>query len=93
MISTHRAAMCVLLLLPLAVQAQQSRPSPDPADANVPVPPLVYASVTSSHRQVALDDQATPDKAWRAANDALAGESAHAGHESAPAPADHSKHH
>lgn len=74
------AAIGALLVLPMQAHAQQSRPLPDPADPTVAVPPTVYESVVSSPAPAAPDGQATPDKIWRAANDAVAGMPSHAGH-------------
>lgn len=76
------AAIGALQALPLCAQAQQSCPQADPADPSVAVPPIVYESVVAGSPRAPQDTQLTPDKAWRAANDALAGVSAHAGHSS-----------
>jgi len=51
---------------PFAAHAQQS----SPADPGAPVPALVYVSVFQAAARPADPDQ-TPDKVWRAANDAL----------------------
>lgn len=69
-----------LLILPMYAQAQQSRPLADPSDPAVTVPPTVYQSVIALSPPAPQDDQATPDKSWRAANDAVAVAPGHAGH-------------
>lgn len=74
------AAICGLLALPMYAHAQQSRTLPDPADPAVAVPPTVYESVIPSRSPAPQDGQTTPDKSWRAANDAVAGVPSHAGH-------------
>lgn len=74
------AAIGALLILPLYAQAQQSRPLADPADPAVAVPPTVFESVITRASPAPQDGQATPDKAWRAANDTVAGAPGHAGH-------------
>jgi len=74
------AAIGALLALPMYAHAQQSRPLPDPADPAVAVPPTVYESVISNRSPAPQDGQTTPDRSWRAANDAVAGVPGHAGH-------------
>ena len=94
------AAFCV----PLTAYARQAGTGPDPADAAAPVPTPVYVSAFQDSARSSAAPQ-TPDKVWRAANDALwanPGQGAHAGHAppqpagQAPAPqpaAAHSQHH
>ena len=75
------------LLPALAVQAQQPSRSPDPTDPTDPsvaVPATMYQSVLTGYAP-AEKDTPTPDKSWRAANDAVAGQPGHAGHHT-PAP-------
>lgn len=74
------AAFGVLLAAPLAALAQQSFPVPDPADPHAAAPAILYESAITRPAQPTHDAQLTPDKAWRAANDALAAPSGHAGH-------------
>jgi hypothetical protein len=74
------AAFGVLLAAPLGALAQQSLPAPDPADPHAAAPAIVYKSAIARPAQPTQDAQPTPDKAWRAANDALAAPSGHAGH-------------
>lgn len=75
------AILGVLLAAPLAALAQQSPRTPDPADPAAAVPPIVYESAFSRPAAAPRDGQPTPDKAWRAANDAVASApSGHAGH-------------
>lgn len=73
------AAFAALSAAALGAQAQQSNRTPDPTDPSVAVPATVYESVLTGHVPPANNNQ-TPDKAWRAANDALAGQAGHAGH-------------
>lgn len=89
------ALIGALLALPVFAQARQSRPPADPADPGAAVPPTVYRSVIAPSAPAPQDGQPTPDKNWRAANDAV-GHSGHAGagsephrhgHAAAPAPA------
>ncbi len=57
------------MIFPLMALAQ-SGPQParqDPVDATASVPPLHYESALDTYRPT--DDQTTPDKAWRSAND------------------------
>lgn len=82
-------AFGVLASLPFAAIAQQAPQKPDPLAATAPVPASTYASAFKDYRAVA-DEQATPDKAWRAANDEVGRLGGHAGHargnaEAAPA--------
>ncbi|RJG03504.1 hypothetical protein D3878_19465 [Noviherbaspirillum sedimenti] len=85
-------AVGVLASLPFAAIAQQTPQKPDPLAANAPVPASTYVSAFKNY-QAAADEQATPDKAWRAANDEVAKLGGHAGHIKSDAPADHGKHH
>ena len=90
------AAIGALLAAPLAAQAQPPQRAPasaNPADPNAAVAPLVYESViAAAPRQDSA--AATPDKRWRAANDAIGGQPGHDhGAQAAPAPVDHGKHH
>lgn len=79
-------AFGALLAAALGAQAQQSAPKPDPADPAAAVPATVYSSALSGYTPAMKDGAPPPDQAWRAANDAVGGQSAHAGH-SMPAPA------
>ncbi|MEH6434762.1 hypothetical protein [Massilia sp. DD77] len=95
------AAIGALLAAPLAAHAQPTQRAPDPADPKAAVAPLVFESVIAM--PPAQDEAAqTPDKRWRAANDALGSRPGHVhdhGAPAAPAPApapapvDHGKHH
>ena len=66
---------------PFAAHAQQS----SPADPGAPVPALVYVSVFQEAARPAEPGQ-TPDKVWRAANDALVAAPDHGGHAGHGAP-------
>ena len=67
------------LSAPFAAQAQQSGPAANPADPAAPVPALVYVS-TFQDVPRPTDVAQTPDKVWRAANDALSALPNHGGH-------------
>lgn len=77
------AAMGALLAAPFAAHAQPSQRAPDPADPAASVPPLVYESSIPAPPPPAKEPELGPDKAWRAANETVAG----------TAPADEHKHH
>lgn len=102
------AAFGILLSAALGAQAQQASRTPDPADPSAAVPATTYVSVLTGVTS-AQSGSPSPDKAWRAANDTVAGQPGHAGHHSqapearqddappkaAPVspPQDHHKHH
>lgn len=103
----HWLAVAALASMPLAAigqQYQQKHHPANPIDANASVPASSYESVFKNYK-AAADEQESPDKAWRAANDEMAKLRGHAGHikgdptaSSAPTPlqekpADHGKHH
>lgn len=75
------AAFGTLFAAALGVQAQQNSRTPDPADASVVVPPTNYVSVMTNYSPT-VKRGVSPDKNWRAANAAVADQSAHAGHAS-----------
>lgn len=95
-------AIGVLASLPFAAIAQPAPQKADPLSATATAPESAYVSAFKDYR-AATDEQATPDKAWRAANDEVARLGGHAGHvrsdapaTSSPAqssPANHGKHH
>ncbi|MFC5460540.1 hypothetical protein [Massilia niabensis] len=76
------ATIGALLAVPVSALAQQSVGPADPADPRASVPAAVYESVVTKASRAAPDDnQVTPDKIWRAANDAVAAAPGHPGHE------------
>lgn len=80
-----RAALLgALLAVHFGALAQHSPRTPDPADPAAPVRPIVYESVITRPSPEPQGGAPTPDKLWRAANEAVA---------PPPAPADHGKHH
>lgn len=95
-------AIGLMTALPFAALAQ--RPAqPDPADGKAAAPALAYESAFADYVPAAgADDEATPDKGWRAANETVAQSEGHAGHDAGapkppatPAketPVDHSNH-
>lgn len=83
---TPWVAFGTLFAAALGAQAQQNAPAPDPADPSAAVPATVYLSAMSGHTPAMKNGTPPPDKSWRAANDAVGGQGAHAGHH-APAPA------
>jgi len=72
------ALLPLLPLLPFAAMAQQAQQA-GPADPRASVPVPVYVSAFKTYRPAA-DAPATPDRAWRAANEAAANNDPHAGH-------------
>lgn len=78
-------AFGTLLAAALGAQAQQNSRTPDPADPSAAVPATVYASAMSGYTPAMKDGAPPPDKSWRAANDTVGGQTAHAAHQS-PAP-------
>lgn len=83
-------AFGALLAAMPAAQAQQPVRTPDPADPSAAVPATVYQSALAGYTP-APKDAPSPDKAWRAANDTVAGQPGHGAHgahgaHSAPAP-------
>jgi hypothetical protein len=86
-----------------AVTAQPAPNRPNPLDASATVPAASYKSAFDNFQKLPSNEQPSPDKLWRAANDEVAKSGAHSGHaaqEAAAAPAaaqatpvDHSKHH
>lgn len=74
----HWFAVATLALAPLVAAAQQTQPS-NPADANVAVPAADYASAFKEYQRPS-EEQISPDKAWRAANDEVGRLKGHAGH-------------
>lgn len=82
-----------------AALAQQVPAKPAPWDVNAPVSALTYDSAFKNYQAVA-DEQVSPDKAWRAANEEVGKLGGHMGHiKSQPAapspsvPMNHGKHH
>jgi len=94
--------MAVVTSLSFAAHAQQVHQQPDPLDANAAVSATTYVSAFKDYCPLS-DQQASPDKVWRATNDEMARLGGHAGHSKldvpasqAPvqsAPVDHGKHH
>jgi len=85
----------VLTSLSFGAIAQQAAQTPDPLDANAAVPASTYESAFKNYQDVA-ENQTSPDKIWRAANDEMARLGGHAGHmesETLPTSDDHNKHH
>lgn len=78
-------ALCTQLAALAGAQAEHSSPRPDPADPGVAVPPPAYVSAMKDYLPAMKDEGPPPDRSWRAANAAVAGQNPHAGHQ-APAP-------
>lgn len=78
-------AFGTLLAAALCTQAVQAAQPPDPADPAAAVPAIAYQSALAGYTPAAKEAPA-PDKVWRAANAAVAGQPGHATHH-APAPA------
>lgn len=89
---THCLTIGMLALLPLAAIAQQPPQKPDPMAKTAAAPALTYVSAFRNDRD-ATDEELTPDKAWRAANDEVARLGGHGGHIQRDGQAEHGKHH
>lgn len=99
---SYLLAAAAFISLPLDAAAQTTKLQPDPSQANASVPEASYSSAFERY-QVAADEQGTPDKTWRAANNEVEKLRGHAGHidaaSTAPAspapttPAEHGKQH
>ncbi|WP_147373748.1 hypothetical protein [Massilia cavernae] len=88
-------AVSLIAAFPLAALAQPSPQQPaDPLDPKAPVTAPGYVSAFAGYVPATVGTQASPDKAWRAANDNVAKSAGHAGHAPAneAAQVDHSKH-
>ncbi|MES2535577.1 MAG: hypothetical protein V4632_06855 [Pseudomonadota bacterium] len=72
-------AMAALASLPFAAAAQAQKQAPDPTDANVTIHAAAYDSAFRKY-QPAGEQNETPDKVWRAANDEMQRLGGHAGH-------------
>jgi len=82
-------AFGTLLAAALGAQAQQNSRTLNPADPSAAVPVTVYASAMSGYTPAMKDGAPPPDKSWRAANDVVGGQTAHAAHQpQAPATSD-----
>jgi hypothetical protein len=87
------------------VHAQPAQARPNPVDANATVPLVSYRSAFDTYQRASSEEQPSPDKVWRQANEEVAKSGAHSGHamppQSSPVPpaapkappTDHSKHH
>lgn len=107
---TQRKSIAIGLMaaLPFAALAQSAPAKSDPLDAKSAVTATAYQSAFADYVPAArLDNEASPDQAWRAANDKVAQSEGHAGHHASPgmppaepmkpapvkqAPVDHSNH-
>ncbi|MBK4734652.1 hypothetical protein [Noviherbaspirillum pedocola] len=67
-----------MALLPAVAIAQQVQQA-NPADPGAPVPASSYVSAFKTY-QASPEEQATPDTAWRSANEEVASQGTHAGH-------------
>ena len=82
------AVIGAVLAAPFSALAQQSTQPADPADPRAAVPPARYESaITSALLPGPKQNDVTPDKVWRAANDSVAGGPGHAGHGADRSPA------
>ncbi|HYD60498.1 MAG TPA: hypothetical protein VEC35_09100 [Noviherbaspirillum sp.] len=82
----HYSIALATAMLSLFASAQQKYAAPSPADGEATVPQIVYQSAFNSY-QSSSEEQATPDKTWRASNDEMGRLKGHAGHLSADRPA------
>jgi hypothetical protein len=80
MMSTKQwLAVAAWALLPMAASAQQEQAKYNPADANAPFNAVPYESAFKGFRS-SSDEQSSPDKVWRTANDEMGKLGGHAGH-------------
>jgi hypothetical protein len=75
----HWLTVAMLASAPFATVAQQKHHQADPSDAYASVPASTYESAFKNDT-TAADEQETPDKSWRAANDEVWKLGGHAGH-------------
>ncbi len=73
------AAAALIGAFPLAATAQQAQQPLNPVDADAPVSSASYVSAFKNYR-ASSEDEATPDKVWRRANDEMQSLGGHAGH-------------
>lgn len=73
-------AVGILASLPFAATAQQAPERPNPLDANATVRASAYKSAFKNYEPAAADEQESPDKTWRAANDEVGKLGGHVGH-------------
>lgn len=72
-------ALAAWIAVPIAAIAQQTQPQHSPTDSTALVPAASYESAFKNYR-AASEDNKTPDKVWRAANDEMGSLGGHAGH-------------
>jgi hypothetical protein len=75
----HWLTAAMLASTPFVVVAQQKHHQADPSDAYASVPASTYESAFKNYK-AAADEQESPDKSWRAANDEVEKLGGHAGH-------------
>jgi hypothetical protein len=98
-------ALAAMAILPFAAAQQKQQAERDPAQPDAPAAAFRYESAFSNYRTSADEDQ-SPDKVWRFANNEMEKLGGHAGHLKdsarqtdavatgrAATPADHGKHH
>lgn len=79
MFRSHRRICVAAALLPLFLTFEvAAAPVPDPTRADATVKAQPYESVFKNY-QPASDETTSPDKLWRGANDAVAGQGGHSG--------------
>ncbi|MBZ2207299.1 hypothetical protein [Massilia soli] len=80
---TQRKSIAIGLMaaLPFAALAQSAPAKSDPLDAKAAVTATAYQSAFADYVSAAsLDNETSPDKVWRAANDKVAQAEGHSGH-------------
>lgn len=75
----HWFAIAAFAAAPAALAGQEKRQQPDPADPAAEVASFTYRSAFSGY-QPARDEQESPDKTWRAANEEIGRLGGHAEH-------------
>lgn len=79
MSSKQWLAVAVWVFMPLAATAQQKQSDANPADPAAPATAVAYESAFKTFRSPG-DDNQTPDKVWRSANEDMRRLGGHVGH-------------
>jgi hypothetical protein len=88
----HWLTAAALAWLPFAANAEQAIRQPNPGDADAAVPALTHVSAFREYRHPA-DEEQTPDKVWREANEEMRRLGGHAGHAGAASSQESAGHH
>jgi hypothetical protein len=78
MSSKQWLAVVAWVVVPMTATAQQKHPQFAPTDANAPITNIGYESAFKGYR-ASGDEEKTPDKVWRSANEEMGRLGGHAG--------------